>query len=217
MKRRLLGLVCLFIVGCSGDDSTQQAPLAQKSERSSIAPKEAKPFPNAFDNDEFGYSIYLPDRWLEYSKSDLIDISETDSTPKIKVSYVGGYCFFETNSDDVDYIMVNRLSAKKFPREDFETLKTMILDSKSTLVNDMSMLAKTEMSLGVPFFEKETGIIWLAIQAENEDGGTTERLTANIYSGDDLLQFMATTTQERAESVWPILERILRTIEIHRK
>lgn len=216
MKRRLLGLVCLFIVGCSGCDSTQQAPLAQNSERSSIAPKEAKPFPNAFDNDEFGYSIYLPDRWLEYSKSDLIEISETDSTPKIKVNYVGGYCFFETDSDDADFILVNRLSAKVFPRENFETLKTMLTDSESKLADNVSKFAKTKMSIGVPFFEKETGIIWLAIQAENEDGGITERLTANIYSGDDLLQFMATTTQERAEFAWPILQRILRTIEIHR-
>ncbi len=168
-------------------------------------------------NDEYGFSILLPEGWGPVSSEALAAQGAAVSGPNLKIDYIAGYQVLSNDLFVHPFILVRRLAESSMPREKLYSVRQLFESSGDEIARRAEQEAGLRLNtdFGVPVLEEETGVVWLKFQLDGLEGQRVEGLMAHYYAHGDILQFSAGTTTIRGKEDWPVLERILRTIKIH--
>ncbi|MEM7785755.1 MAG: hypothetical protein AAF623_20580, partial [Planctomycetota bacterium] len=113
-------------------------------------------------------------------------------------------------------MLVRKLPKRFLPREQIKAVAQLFKESGTKIsqnIDERSGL-KTNTQFGVPILEKETGIVWVKIKLDGFEGQEVDGVMAHFYADDHILQFSAGTTVERASRDWPVMNKILRSVEL---
>lgn len=223
MSCRIAMLLIVLAAGCSqqaGDNSASSSEdsINFGSEGNNQNQSPGPEFETvAYENREFGYTIYLPKEWEEIAADNLAERSKAASSSGANVEYIAGYQVVRSGGYATADILVRRLPERAMPKSKLESFRDLILSSGNEINEKLSggseAVAKVEM--GVPILEETTGIVWVRYSLEGIDGMQIEGLTAHYYVDGYILQFISGTAAKFLDEEGPALEHILRTISTH--
>ena len=202
-------------------DSGKSPDLKSEGVPNVTPPGDASPNTNSANlkkNEKYGYSVPLPEGWRSIEAEDLARVSEAVSKPNLKIEYVDGYQRADHEAFDNPLILVCRLPESVMPKNQIAAAQNLFKNSGdkiAELIEQKSGIA-LHAKIGVPVLETESGIVWLkAVSGQGtEEDPKIELLIAHHYSNGFIYQFNAAVLESRSKEDWPVIETMLRGINV---
>ena len=161
------------------------------------------------------FTVIVPEIWGPISPEALAAQSKAVSGPDLQIDYIAGYQISAAAPLTHPLILVRKLPARLMPKNRIKAAQNLFERSGDAVAREVERRTGQNLDLkaGVPVLEESSGIVWLKAEMKGLDGEQAEGLLAHHYVGDSIFQFIAGTTSSRASEDWPVLKRIISTVQ----
>lgn len=165
------------------------------------------------------FTVMVPEMWGPISPEALAAQSKAVSGPELQIDYIAGYQISAADPLTHPLILVRKLPARLMPKNRMKAAQNLFERSGDAVAREVERRTGQNLGLkaGVPVLEESSGIVWLKAEMKGLDGEQAEGLLAHHYVGDNIFQFIAGTTSSRASEDWPVLKRIISTVQFPKR